>query len=238
VSGAVSDFYDDFAEYQLRYLAFPNPRFREIRKRLSPLMARQPRAALDIGCGIGVMTDWLAQHIEHVIGIDISPRNIKIARELYRKPEFAVCAIPDDPLSNGSFDLITLLDVLEHLPQTAREDVFGQIGALATDDAVVAVNLPSRRFALEVPEVLQQVIDEALGADEVVALAATIGMEPLVLERYGVEVSNQYVFCAFSRTYPTDGTIDASRLVSIRDRLDYRRNRHRYRNKIERLRNL
>jgi SAM-dependent methyltransferase len=238
VSGAVSDFYDDFTEYQLRYLTFPNPRFREIRKRLSPFMTRQPSAALDIGCGIGVMTDWLAQHVEYVIGIDISPRNIQIAEALYGKPEFAVCAIPHDPLPVGSFDLITLLDVLEHFPQTDREHVFRQIDEVATEDAAIAVNLPSRRFALQVPEALQQVIDEPVGADEVVALAASIGMEPLVLERYGVEVPNQYVFCAFSRSYPTDGKVEAGWLSRIRDRLDYRLKRHRYSSQIDRLRRL
>lgn len=237
MSFQVSDFYDDFADYQLRYLVFPNRRHRAIQECLRPFVS-QRKSALDIGCGIGVMTDWLAHSLDRVVGIDISPRNIRIAAALYSTPEFALCALPDDSLPQGPFDLVTLLDVLEHFPPSAREKVFGRIAEVIADDAVVAVNVPSKLYALQVPNEVQQVIDEAIGSEEVVALAAGIGMETLVLERYGVDVQNQYMFCAFSRTYPTMGTLRRGLRVQIEDRIGYLRNRHRYGKQLDRLRRL
>jgi hypothetical protein len=54
---------------------------------------------------------------------------------------------------------------------------------------------------LQNPPSSQQVVDEAVGADEIVALASGIGLEPLLLGRYGIERTNQYVFACFSREY-------------------------------------
>jgi hypothetical protein len=184
------------------------------------------------------MTDWLARSVDPVVGVDVSPRNIRIAKALYEKPDFAVCNLPASSLPPGPFALITLLDVLEHFPTRVRGDVFSRIGEVATDETVVAVNIPSRLFALGVPDERKQVIDEAIGADEVVALARTIGMEPLSLERYGVATANQYVFCAFSRTYDTAGGVPEDWPARLADEFAFLRNRLRYRKQLERLQRL
>ena len=198
----VTGFYDEFVDYQLSYLTTPNPRLRQVREHLSPLVeTREPQSALDVGCGIGLITGWLAKRIPHVVGVDLSPRAVATAKKLHAELDFRVCAPPGDPLPAGPFDLITLIDVVEHFPREELSVLFDRVGEVAAGEAVVAINLPSKLFALSRRSDQDQIIDEALGVDEVVAAAAAIEMEPLMVTRYGCETSNQYAFCAFSRTY-------------------------------------
>ena len=213
----VPDFYDEFVDYELTYLRHPNRRHRRVREHLGPLLERNLRAALDVGCGIGLMSAWLAERVPRVVGVDVSSRSIEVCRRLHPNGEFQVCALPDDPLPDGPFDLVTFIDVLEHLPPSQLKLVFERVDEVIAAAGVVAVNLPSRLFAQK-EGIERQIIDEAVPVDEIVAAAATIGMEPLTITRYGAEFSNQYVFCAFSRSYDV-----ATRLgSSVGDRLrDY-----------------
>jgi trans-aconitate methyltransferase len=204
-SERVRDFYDEFVDYQLRYLTTPNPRFLEIRKRLGPVIdRRRPASALDIGCGIGVQTAWLASRVPHVAGVDIAPRNIRVASRLYEHISFAVCTLPGQALPEGPFELVTAFDVLEHLNGGDRAATFVRIADVLADDGVLAVNIPSRLFALRNPPETQQIIDEAVGLDELVAPAAAVGLELLSLDRYGVDAVNQYVFLVFGRSYDVE----------------------------------
>lgn len=217
----VASYYDDHTEYQLTYLTTPNPRLRAVRDRLKPILAeRRPQSVLEIGCGIGLIAVWLSRQVDSVVGLDISERSLEVARELCPGGVFEAAAVPDDPLPAGPFDLVLLCDSLEHIPGRAR--LFTQIGERTTDTGVVAVNLPSKLCALSRPAASSQIIDDPVGADEVVALAASAGFEPLVVERYGVETSNQYVFCAFSRTYPVSGVIKRGLSRRARDAFERR----------------
>jgi SAM-dependent methyltransferase len=235
----IRDYYDDFADYQLGYLEHGNPRFDRIRGYLQPLLTRAPQSALDIGCGIGVQTDWLSQHVAHVVGIDLSPRSIQLASALYLRPSFAVCDLTRERLPGGPFDLVTVFDVVEHVPAHERRGMFASIKDVLADDGMLVVNLPSKLFALQNPIATQQVIDEAVGADELVALASEIGLEPLHLIRYGIEKTNQYVFAAFSRTYDVASTPKAApALRRLRARIEGRGMKIRSQRLRERLRDV
>lgn len=201
--GEVADFYDGFAEYQLDYLKNGNARIDAVHKYLAPLIReRQPRRALDVGCGIGLTARWLTERIDEVVGVDISKRNIEIAVEVAPAATLLVADVPAMPLPDGPFDLVTLVDVIEHFPPDVRAAVFARLAGVISEDAVVAVNVPSKQFALaHSGDVGRQVIDEAVGAEEIVALAARLGMEPLTFQRYGIEFVGQYVFFGFARSY-------------------------------------
>jgi SAM-dependent methyltransferase len=76
--------------------------------------ARNPRI-LDVGCGTGATMGFLERYGE-VTGVDISPQAVKYAREQGR----ARLCLADGahlPFVEGSFDLVTALDLLEHLEQ-------------------------------------------------------------------------------------------------------------------------
>jgi SAM-dependent methyltransferase len=72
---------------------------------------------LDIGCGAANMAHHL-RHYGHVTGTDNNPRPLEIARQrgmtVYQGSADVL------PFDAGSFDLIAMLDVIEHIPAEDR----------------------------------------------------------------------------------------------------------------------
>lgn len=71
---------------------------------------------LDIGCGNGALTYDLAKKAKKVVGIDLSEKNISIAKRKYSRDNIEYIhgdALTDLP--NEWFDVIILSNVLEHI---------------------------------------------------------------------------------------------------------------------------
>lgn len=69
---------------------------------------------LDVGCGSGLMLLDLSK-IGKVYGMDSSVEGLQFCKEIY-SGRLELCHLPENvPYSNNSFDLITMLDVLEHI---------------------------------------------------------------------------------------------------------------------------
>lgn len=71
------------------------------------------RKVLDVGAGAGNMMHHLA-HYGRVIGVDNNPRPIAVARE--RGYEVYLGDAQGLPFEDGEFDLVALLDTVEHCP--------------------------------------------------------------------------------------------------------------------------
>jgi SAM-dependent methyltransferase len=72
---------------------------------------------LDVGCGAANMTHHL-RHYGRVIGVDNNPRPLEVARQ--RGLEAYEGAADNLPFEEGSFDLVALLDTVEHVPDEDR----------------------------------------------------------------------------------------------------------------------
>jgi SAM-dependent methyltransferase len=87
-------------------------------------------AALDFGCGVGRLTQALAEHFEEVVGVDISSTMIGAARRHDKHPDrirFIVNATADlAVLESASFDLIYSNITLQHVPPAAVEAYIGE----------------------------------------------------------------------------------------------------------------
>jgi SAM-dependent methyltransferase len=79
-----------------------------------------PRSVLDIGCGEGVLTEKWAQALgdRRVVGIDLEDPKIQAEWEKRRRPnlEYMVMRAENLPFENGEFDVVTAIEVLEHVP--------------------------------------------------------------------------------------------------------------------------
>lgn len=72
---------------------------------------------LDLGCGTGKNIEFFSS-LGHVSGLDSSPYAIKFCRRRRLKSAILGDCL-HTPYESSSFDLITLFDVLEHVPQKA-----------------------------------------------------------------------------------------------------------------------
>ena len=75
------------------------------------------RRVLDVGCGAANMTHHL-RHYGQVVGVDNNPKPLAIARE--RGLEAYQGAADDLPFGGEEFDLVALLDTVEHVPGEAQ----------------------------------------------------------------------------------------------------------------------
>jgi len=83
------------------------------------LLPADCRNALDVGCGTGRLSRAMANRLDHVVGIDLSPEMIRVAQErsrnalniTFRCAEFLSAQIPEAP-----FDFIVSAATLHHLP--------------------------------------------------------------------------------------------------------------------------
>lgn len=84
---------------------------------INRILSLHARRALDIGCGSGLNALFLPAHIKEVIGIEISDEAIKAASRTNPRLKIVKGSWPDDVSVPGTFDLITCLDVLEHIKE-------------------------------------------------------------------------------------------------------------------------
>lgn len=89
--------------------------YSHVRKDIAPVLPRAFNSVLDIGCGEGVTSAWLKSEHPHIktTGVEldkgVAPRLVKNVDEMYIGDFTSLSA------NLGTFDLILLLDVLEHL---------------------------------------------------------------------------------------------------------------------------
>jgi SAM-dependent methyltransferase len=75
--------------------------------------------ALDVGCGTGAFARRLAERAERVIGLDLSPRMVEVARARAgndRRLEFRVADLTEMDLGEGRYDCVSAIASLHHLP--------------------------------------------------------------------------------------------------------------------------
>jgi predicted TPR repeat methyltransferase len=117
------DYADDFEQHvvgQLKYDAH-----RKLVDGLFELDSGPYRSALDLGCGTGLCGPLVRRHVEHLTGIDLSPRMLEKARALAVYDEL-VCIDVVDYLekSNIELDLILAADVFIYVGEL--EPVFAE----------------------------------------------------------------------------------------------------------------
>lgn len=79
---------------------------------------------LDVGCGAGLLSEAMAGEGARVTGIDLSPELIDVAQlhllESGRQAEYRVVSAEDLAAERpGSFDAVTCMEMLEHVPDPA-----------------------------------------------------------------------------------------------------------------------
>jgi SAM-dependent methyltransferase len=102
------------------------------------------REVLDLGCGAGYGTAYLADTARRVVGADVDSTAIAYARDRYARPnvDFEVVDASALPFPAGSFDTVAAFEMIEHVEEA---------GAVVAE--VARVLRPGGTFVLSTPRV-------------------------------------------------------------------------------------
>ena len=98
---------------------------------------------LEYGCGSGGNLELLSE-FGQVMGVDISPLAIKLSRLHSSFPVYQIKPNGNLPFPKKSFQLITLLDVLEHIPND--EDLLKDIATYLSPLGLMLITVPAYKF--------------------------------------------------------------------------------------------
>jgi 2-polyprenyl-3-methyl-5-hydroxy-6-metoxy-1,4-benzoquinol methylase len=83
-----------------------------------------PSSLLDVGCGEGLLVQRLATRLRtrRVVGVDLEEPSIQAGWEAHRAPnlEYRTAAADALPFAEGEFDMVSAIELLEHVPDPRR----------------------------------------------------------------------------------------------------------------------
>ncbi len=109
------------------------------------------RRVLDVGCGAGNMAHHL-RHYGTYVGVDINSRPLRVARE--RNLTVAQGSADTLPYADASFDIVALLDTVEHVPN--ETGVFAEAYRVLKPGGKLLVTVPAFMFLWSKNDVLNQ----------------------------------------------------------------------------------
>ena len=115
---------------------------------MKPLAGRR---ALDVGCGAGLLTEPLARLGADAFGVDAAEENVRVAAAHAAEQGLAISyrqgdiADPDFAEALGHFDLVTSMEVIEHVTDPAA--FLGALTARLAEGGLMVLSTPNRTLA-------------------------------------------------------------------------------------------
>jgi SAM-dependent methyltransferase len=107
---------------------------------------------LDFGCGVGRISNALAEQGLRVVGVDIAASMVERARELNAhrdRLEFVAYDGGELPFPDNSFDAAVTLIVLQHCPPRVQVNALMQLQRVVRPGGVLIFQVPSRPVPVE-----------------------------------------------------------------------------------------
>lgn len=210
----VAGYYDDFNKVLLEDYVRGNPRFFAAIDRVESRIDESVKTLLDIGCGAGVSSMYYKRRHPHlkVVGLDISPRNIEVARTLFGDSgvDYVVSNVIDGGVE-GTFDTIAMVDVHEHVPRGDWPAFHQALNRLLSPKGTIVLTYPSEANQAYLqehdPEGLQ-VIDESITILDMQALAERVGGLLAHFEYVDIWRVRDYVHAIVTRADALDRVYD------------------------------
>ena len=218
----VRSYYDAHVAGKLRGFVEGNARVEHAWETIEQRAGHAPARILEVGCGIGDLSWRMSRRWteSHVVGLDVSPRSLRVARKLFRDPRITFC---EGPLVKGQldgvFDLIVLVDVYEHIAHTDRPSLHEAINALLAPSGRIILTVPTPRhlawLRIHQPREIQPV-DEDITVDTISRLARDTGTEVLAYHEIGVWHEGDYAHAVLGSWAGWAGQPRATREARLR----------------------
>lgn len=212
-SKQVEQFYDDFVVRSLRDYIYGNRRIVAAVQRVLGNLPETPCRILEVGCGMGIATEMIAQARPDckITAIDISPKRIEYAGKLFPRPNVEFIAsdvaafLEKNPPSESFFDVVYMIDVVEHLPKDLRLSIFEDLGRLIASNGKLILTYPTvlkqANLRSTAPHELQ-IIDEDISFEQISEIAAAIRADVTFHQYIAVWAQNDYAHTVFERHPP------------------------------------
>ncbi len=221
MSGEVERFYNEFAPRLVGDLVKGNPRVRRQFELLRSAVPPGVTHVLVIGFGSGQVAHYLAQLATgaRVRGVDVSSENVRIAKALFAHPRvsFEQLDVTRQALG-GSYDLVVLPDVYEHIPVAARAVLHAELARSLNPNGRVILTLPSpgHQEALREQGHGLQVVDETVTLSDLVRLASDVGGELTYFNSISIWKTNDYLHAVIERGAGRERPLAASDRLPIK----------------------
>jgi len=83
--------------------------------------------ALDVGCGIGALHQYLQGTFDSLSGCDLSEQSLERARRDNPKNAYRVCSSSRLPYDDGAFDMVVASCVVHHVPPASWQEFFKEL---------------------------------------------------------------------------------------------------------------
>jgi SAM-dependent methyltransferase len=194
-NGEIKEWYNKFLGNLKKDHERQNPRHEQIKQTLKKII-KAGMNVLDIGCGTGISSKYMGELGAEVIGVDISDELIKFA--MNESAHQNVKYIVEDATQINlqmSFDAITIIDSMEHIPREKIDDFVKSIDRHVSKKSIIYLNIPDGRYQRYIkmnhPE-KHQIIDEDYDPNMLISMFQKIGFQPYHVSIYGIDVPIQY----------------------------------------------
>ncbi len=103
------------------------------------------KRVLDVACGEGYGSAFLARTAAYVAGVDVSPEAIAHAERRYASPgtvEFVQASCTELPFADASFDVAVSFETVEHIE--AQEAFLAELARVLAPDGVLVLSCPNK----------------------------------------------------------------------------------------------
>jgi 2-polyprenyl-3-methyl-5-hydroxy-6-metoxy-1,4-benzoquinol methylase len=191
----IENYYNNFLSYLVKDRIYPNKRHIHI-KGIVKKFINKGDIVLDLGCGIGITTEFIKNRGADVVGIDISPEIIKYACKTVPNVEFICEDILNINLKK-KFDVICIFDCLEHVTKDKYEKLFAILKEHSKPKAKILITIPNPLAIEKIrntnPKELQ-IVDESIFFTDLIPIIQKNGFIIRRLELYGIDYKDEYYF--------------------------------------------
>ncbi|MFA4907983.1 MAG: class I SAM-dependent methyltransferase [archaeon] len=108
------------------------------------------KSVLDVGCNIGYGANILSQVSKEVIAIDFDSKALDFARDRFatHNIKFQHSEAQTLPYPDGSFDIVTSFQVIEHIKQSDIPLYINEIKRVLTGNGIAILTTPNRKLRL------------------------------------------------------------------------------------------